>query len=75
VTCSFEGPVGSSDSWPTVVDIACAIAAEVPLAVLDDHAGTAYLVNTKRGLIGPDEYEQMQGRPTTADFFRRLLGG
>jgi hypothetical protein len=76
VTCSFEGSVGSSDSWPTVVDIARAIAAEVPLAVVDDHAGTTYLVNAKRGLIGPDEYQvQMRGRATTTDFLRRLLGG
>jgi hypothetical protein len=75
VTCWFEGSVGSSDSWPTVVDVARAVAAEVPLAVLDDHAGTAYLVHRVRGLIPPEEYEQAQGRPTTGDFLRRLLGG
>jgi hypothetical protein len=75
VTCSFEGAVGHSDSWPTVVDIARAVAAEVPLAVLDDHAGTRYLVHAVRGLIAPDEYEQVRGRPTTSDFLRRLLGG
>jgi hypothetical protein len=75
MTCSFEGMVGSSDSWPTVVDIARAIAVEVPLAILDDQAGTTYLVHAVRGLIPPDEYEQMRGRPTTTDFLRRLLGG
>jgi hypothetical protein len=73
--CWFEGSPGTSDSWPTVVDIARAVAAEVPLAVLDDHAGTTYLINPVRGLIGPEEYEQVRGRPTTADFLRRLLGG
>jgi hypothetical protein len=75
VTCSFEGSVGESDSWPTVVDIARAVAAKVPLAILDDHAGTTYLVHAERGLIAPEEYEQVRGRPTTADFLRRLLGG
>ena len=75
VTCSFEGPAGSSDSWPTVVGIARAVATQVPLAVLDDHSGTRYLVHAKRGLIGPEEYDRVRGRPTTADFLRRLLGG
>jgi hypothetical protein len=75
VTCWFEGSVGSSDSWPTVVDVARAVAAEVPLAVLDDHAGTTYLIHRLRGLIPPEEYEKVRGRPTTADFLRRLLGG
>ena len=75
VTCAFDGPVERSDSWPTVVEIARAVAAEVPLAVLDDHAGTSYLVHAKHGLIAPAEYEQMRGRPTTSDFLRRLLGG
>jgi hypothetical protein len=75
VTCSFEGSAGLSDSWPTVLDIARAIAADVPLAVLDDHSGTTYLVHAKRGLIPPEEYERVRGRPTTADFLRRLLGG
>jgi hypothetical protein len=67
--------VGRSDCWPTVVDIARAVAAEVPLAVLDDHCGTTYLVHAVRGLIAPEEYEQMRGRATTSDFLRRLLGG
>jgi hypothetical protein len=75
VTCWFEGPVGRSDSWPTVVDIARAVAADVPLAVLDDHAGTTYLVHAVRGLIAPEEYEQARGRAGTTDFLRRLLGG
>ena len=79
VTCSFEGPVDGpvdgADAWPTVVDVARALAAVVPLAVLDDHAGTTYLVNAARGLVPPAEYEQVRGRPTTSDFLRRLLGG
>jgi len=75
LTCRFDGPVGRSDCWPTVVDIARAVAAEVPLAVLDDHAGRTYLVHAVRGLIAPEEYEQMRGRATTSDFLRRLLGG
>jgi hypothetical protein len=75
VTCWFEGSVEHSDSWPTVVDIARAVAAEVPLAVLDDHAGTRYLVHAVRGLIAPEEYEQLRGRAATADFLRRLVGG
>jgi hypothetical protein len=75
VTCRFEGAVGFSDSWPTVVDIARAVAAEVPLAVLDDHAGTTYLVHAERGLIAPEEYEQAFDPAGTTDFLRRLLGG
>jgi hypothetical protein len=74
LTCWFEGGVGRSDSWSTVVDIARAVAAEVPLAVLDDHDGITYLVHTVRGLIGPEEYERVRGRATTSDFLRRLLG-
>jgi hypothetical protein len=75
VTCWFEGSLEGSDSWPTVVDVARAVAAEVPLAVLDDHAGRTYLVHRLRGLIPPEEYEQVRARPTTSDFLRRLLGG
>src|SRR2546426_743961 len=40
IICSFEGSPGEADAWLTVVAIARAVAAEVPLAVLDDHAGT-----------------------------------
>ena len=75
VRCRFEGGVRSSDSWPTVLDIARAVAAEVPLAVLDDHAGTRYLVHPSRGLVGPEEYERVRGRAATTDFLRRFLGG
>jgi hypothetical protein len=77
IACSFDGPPGESDSWPTVVDIAKAVAAEVPLAVLDDHAGTTYLVHPGRGLIGPAEIEAVRRdtRPSTADLLRRMLGG
>ena len=75
LACSFDGPAAPSDDWATVVDIARAVAADVPLAVLDDHAGTTYLVHPKRGLVGPDEYRAIPRRNPTADFLRRLLGG
>ena len=75
VICRFDGDVGTSDSWPTVVDIARAVAAVAPLAVLYDHAGTTYLVHLERGLIGPEEYGPALNRPATTDFLRRLLGG
>jgi hypothetical protein len=74
VRCQFDGAVGAGDAWGTVVDIARAVAAVVPLAVLDDHAGTTYLISAKRGLIPPDEYNQKQGASASADFLRRLLG-
>jgi len=77
LACSFDGPPEESDSWPTVVDIARAVAAEVPLAVLDDHAGTTYLVHPDRGLIGPAEIETVRRNtpPSTADRLRRMFGG
>jgi hypothetical protein len=76
VTCRFEDAVGTSDSWPTVVDIARAVAAVAPLAVVYDHAGTTYLVHLVRGLIGPEEYAPaLDRRSSTSDFLRRLLGG
>ena len=77
LACSFDGPPGESDSWTTVVDIARAVAAEVPLAVLDDHAGTTYLVHPGRGLIAPTEVEMVRRNapPSTADLLRRMLGG
>jgi hypothetical protein len=55
LTCSSDGSPGLSDAWPTVVDIARAVAAEVPLTVLDDHAGTTCLVHPQRGPIRPEE--------------------
>jgi hypothetical protein len=75
ITCSFDGRAGESDAWSTVVGIARAVAAEVPLAVLDDHAGTTYLVHPHRGLIGPEEYEQARRTSATSDLLRRMLGG
>jgi hypothetical protein len=74
VTCRFDGAVGQSEAWAMVVDIARAVAAEVPLAVLDDHAGTTYLIHAGRGLIPPEEYEQLAGTTRPTDFLRRLLG-
>jgi hypothetical protein len=73
ITCSFDGDAGQSDAWTTVVDIARAVAAEVPLAVLNDHRGTTYLVHPGRGLIGPEAYAG--ARPdTTSDLLRRMFG-
>jgi hypothetical protein len=43
--------------------------------VLDDHAGTTYLVHPKRGLIGPEEYEAVARRtaPSAGEVLRRFL--
>jgi len=67
LTCSFDGPAAVSEEWSTVVAIARAVAAEVPLAVLDDLVDTAYLVHPGRGLVGPDEY---RGMPEPRSFWR-----
>jgi hypothetical protein len=75
ISCSFDGPVGESDAWGAVVDLAMAVAAEVPLAVLDDHAGTTYLVHPGCGLVGPEKYEIARPSAGTGDLMRRLLGG
>jgi hypothetical protein len=72
ITCSFDGDVGQSDAWTTVVDIARAVAAEVPLAVLYDHRGTTYLVHPGRGLIGPEASAGAE-RDTTSDLLRRMF--
>jgi len=74
VRCRFDGGVGTGDAWVTVVDIARSVAAEVPLAVLDDHAGTTYLISPQRGLIPPEEYNRRQAPSAASDFLRRLLG-
>jgi hypothetical protein len=70
LTCAYDGAAG----WAAVVEIARAVAAEVPLAVVDDLAGTTYLVHAERGLIPPDEYERQRGRPATSEVIRRMLG-
>ena len=74
ITCGFDGRPGESVAWPTVIDVARAVAAQVPLAVLDDHAGTLYLIHPGRGLIGPEEYRKLRSRNSTADLLRGLLG-
>jgi hypothetical protein len=76
ISCSFEGPAGRSEAWSTVIGIARAVAAEVPLAVLDDHLGTTYLVHPGRGLIGPAEYETVRrGMPaSTGEMLRKMFG-
>ncbi len=74
--CVFDGPVGRSEAWPTVVDIARASAKVAALAVLDDHAGTIYLIHLDRGLIGPDEYADVRVISNqTNPLLRRLFGG
>ena len=74
VTCRFDGAVGAAETWTTVVDIARAVAAVVPLAVLDDHAGTTYLIHSKRGLVPPEEFNETHAPSSSTDFLRRLLG-
>jgi hypothetical protein len=74
VTFSFDGAGSRSPAWPTVVSVARTVAAQVPLAVLDDHHGTTYLVHPARGLIGPEEYRYQRGGDRVADLLRRLLG-
>jgi hypothetical protein len=71
IACTFE----TQSAWPAVVDIARAVAADTPITVLDDHAGTTYLVHPKRGLIGPEEYEVVARRtaPSAGEFLRRYL--
>ena len=58
-----------------MVVVARAVAADVPLAVVDDLIGTAYLVHPGRGLVGPEEYGPLRRRPSTSDVLRRMLGG
>jgi hypothetical protein len=74
IACTFETPE-TQPAWPTVVDIARAVAADAPITVLDDHAGTTYLVHPKRGLIGPEEYEAVARRtaPSAGEVLRRYL--
>jgi hypothetical protein len=71
IACTFE----AQSAWPTVVDIARAVAADAPIAVLDDHAGTTYLVHPKRGLVGPEEYQAVARRtaPSAVEVLRRYL--
>ena len=73
--CSFAGEAGATEEWATMVAVARAVAADVPLAVVDDLIGTAYLVHPGRGLIGPEEYGPLRGRMSTSDVLRRMLGG
>jgi len=75
LTCVFDGPAGRSEAWPTVVDVARAAARVAPLAVLDDHAGTLYLIHLDRGLIGPEEYADVRIKSKQANpLLRRLFG-
>lgn len=67
VSCSFAGPAAPSEEWSTVVALARAVAADVPLAVLDDLVDTAYLVHPGIGLLGPDEYRSI---PEPRPFWR-----
>lgn len=71
IACTFD----ADPAWPVVVDIARAVAADTPITVLDDHAGTTYLVHPKRGLIGPDEYQAVAKHtaPSAGEVLRRYL--
>ena len=75
LTCVFDGSVGRSEAWPTVVDIARAVARVAPLAVLDDHAGAIYLIHIDRGLIDLDEYEEVRTQSKANSLLRGLFGG
>jgi hypothetical protein len=72
IACTFD-----ADARNTVIDIARAIAADTPIAVLHDHAETAYLVHPERGLIGPEEYRSVARRtaPSAGEVLRRYLTG
>jgi hypothetical protein len=75
--CAFAGPIGragDTGAWATVVAIAKAVAAEVPLAVFDDGLGTSYLVHPGHGLISTAEIGKPRPNPA-ADLIRRILGG
>jgi hypothetical protein len=72
--CSFDGPVGTSDAWATVIAIAKAVAAAAPLAVLDDHAGSLYLVNPNEGLINATDIQPARGTTPASALLRRLFG-
>jgi hypothetical protein len=74
LTCAFAGPVGESEAWATVIEIAKAAATVAPLAVLDDHAGGLYLVNPNEGLISATELQPARSTTPTNALLRRLLG-
>ncbi len=62
IACTCETQSAGPAVPDIVVDIARAVAADAPITVLDDHAGTTYLVHPKRGLVGPEEYEAVARR-------------
>lgn len=65
--CASERPAG----WEAVLDVARAVAASVPLAVLADADGVVHLVHPRDGLVEPPP----GGRAGTGEILRRLLGG
>jgi hypothetical protein len=74
LACIFDGPVSQSEAWTTVLEIAKAAAAVAPLAVLDDHAGSQYLVNPNEGLINATEIQPARGTTPASALLRRLFG-
>jgi hypothetical protein len=74
LTCVFDGSVGQSEAWTTVLEIAKAAAALAPLAVLDDQAGSQYLVNPNEGLINATEIQPARGNTPASALLRRLFG-
>jgi hypothetical protein len=67
IACRFEtsptdnsSTQNSSDAWPTIVEIAKAVAADTPITVLDDHAGATYLVHPKRRRTAPSAGEVLR---------------
>jgi hypothetical protein len=74
LNCVFDGPVGESEAWATVIEVAKAAGAVAPLAVLDDHAGSLYLVNPNQGLISATEVNPARGTSPAGSLLRRLFG-
>lgn len=66
--CASERPA----AWEAVLDVARAVAASVPLAVLADADGVVHLVHPRDGLVEPPP---PGGRAGTGEILRRMLGG
>lgn len=58
----------------TIVAVAQAVAADAPIAVLDDGAATTYLVHPRDGLIGPEVYRHHPPDRSAMAMLRRALG-
>jgi hypothetical protein len=73
LVCVFDGPIGDSPAWASVIGIAQAVAAVMPLAVLDDHAGSTYLIHPARGLIRTGEVKGTRATRSAGALLRRLF--